>query len=139
HRSQAPTHEAASDTYGADGTFAFGDYLTLASYWARTTTPGRSSQDISYRASIDYNSDRYGATAERLVIQPNFNPEVGFVRRNDLRKSYGYVRFSPRPKSRIVKKYSWSGDYTRIEDAAGILETRQVNADFSIELNNSDK
>jgi hypothetical protein len=126
--------------YGADATFAFYDNLTINSYWARTQTDGISSDDTSYRAQLDYNGDRYGVQAERLAVGAGFNPEVGFLRRSDIRKSFGQFRFSPRPRnSRVVRKYSYTGTADYIENYAGRVEWRNLSGEFGIEFQTSDQ
>lgn len=125
--------------YGVDSTFAFFDNLTISTYWARTEG-GRPRGDTSYRAQLDYAGDRYGIQAERLVVGENFDPQIGFVRRYDMRKTYGLVRFSPRPKSiKRVRKFSWIGAVSRVQNAAGRLETRNLNGEFDIDFQNGDK
>ena len=52
--------------------------------------------EISYRAQLDYNGDTWGVQLDRLVVGTNFNPEVGFVRREDFRRSFGQFRYSPK-------------------------------------------
>ena len=70
----------------------------------------------------------------------NFTPEVGFVRRDDMRKSYAQFRFSPRPaQPSIVRKYSWVGSGTYVEDTAGRVETREVRGEVAIEFQSSDR
>ena len=87
-----------------------------------------------------YNGDRYGVTAEHLYIGESFSPEIGFIRRPDLRKSYGLARFSPRPTSiDAIRKFSWEGSYNYITDAAGIVETREAQGVFGIEFETSDQ
>ena len=77
---------------------------------------------------------------ERLAVGNNFNPEVGFVRRYDMRQSSGSLRFSPRPKSStLVRKYSWQGSINYVENRAGRLETRDDEGRFDIEFQNSDR
>ena len=56
---------------------------------AKTQTTGRSGQDTSYKSAFRYNGDRYGVTAEHLFVDAAFSPGVGFVRREDFRKSSG--------------------------------------------------
>jgi hypothetical protein len=125
--------------YAADASFMFHDKLTINTYWARTRTEGRLGNDVSYRAFADYNGDRYGAQLERLVINDNFNPEVGFVRRDDIRRSFGLVRFSPRPRSiRAVRKFSWTGSLAHVEDGSGRLDTRDADLQFGTEFQNGD-
>ena len=53
-------------------------------------------------------ADRYGAKFEYLKVGDNFNPEVGFVRRDNFKRTFGTLRFSPRPKgSPRVRRYSY--------------------------------
>jgi hypothetical protein len=77
---------------------------------------------------------------ERLVVGDHFNPELGFVRRDDLHRTFGLLRFSPRPRaSRTVRKLSWIGSMAYIEDGRGRLETRETKGEFVIEFQNSDR
>jgi hypothetical protein len=78
--------------YGVDTVINTTDEVSIAGYAARTRTPGRESEDASYRGRFDWNADRYGLQAEHLTVEPNFNPEVGFLRRSSFRRSYGQAR-----------------------------------------------
>ena len=139
-RSVAQTGRGSNETYGLDGTFAFFSNLFINTYWAKTQSEGVDRDDTSYRAQLDYVGDRYGLQLERLDVGDNFNPEVGFVRRDDMVRSYGQFRFSPRPaKSARIRKYSWVGSLDYIEDRAGRLETRKADGEFAVEFQNSDR
>jgi hypothetical protein len=125
---------------GVDGTFAFFDNLNLNGYWARTSTDGLRGDDASYRAQLDYNGDRYGLQLERLVIDASFNPDVGYVRRHDIRRSSGAARFSPRPRAnRRIRKFSYEATMAYAENAAGRVEMRDWRGEFGIEFQNSDQ
>ena len=138
-RSIAVNGVGSNDTYGIDGTFAFFNNLAINTYWARTQTEGLSGDDTSYRLDLNYNGDRYGVELERLRVGDDFNPEIGFLRRDDMRKSFAQLRFSPRPASIArVRKFSWLGSLTYIEDGPGRLETRENHGEFGIEFENSD-
>jgi hypothetical protein len=139
-RSAAMAGPGATSAYGLDGTFAFFDNLNINTYWARTQTDGLAGDDTSYRAQLDYAGDRYGVQAERLVVGDHFNPEVGFLPRSDMRKTFGLFRFSPRPQRfASIRKFSWLGSLSYIENGAGRLETREGEAEFEIEFQNSDR
>jgi len=139
-RSVAQSATGRNTAYGADATFSFFDNLTINSYWARTRTEGRSNDDTSYRAQLDYPGDRYGVQLEHLVVGAGFNPEVGYLRRTDIRKSLGQIRFSPRPRgSRVVRKYSWIGTGEYIENFAGRVDWRDLSGEFGIEFQTSDQ
>ncbi|MEQ1573470.1 MAG: DUF5916 domain-containing protein [Vicinamibacterales bacterium] len=136
-RSVLASGPGPSETYGVDGNFAFGDAL-LRSYWARTSALRH--DDQSYRLQLDYNGDRFGVQAERLHVGDNFLPELGFVRRDDLRKNYAYLRYSPRPRAlKAVRKFRFEGSLNYIENGAGFLETREQRGEFGIEFQNSDQ
>ena len=65
--------------------------------WRARRTEGREGDNLSYRGFFDYNADRTACRLERLVVEPNFLPEIGFVRRTDMRRNFGLARYSPRP------------------------------------------
>jgi hypothetical protein len=139
-RSKAQTLTGANETVGVDGTFAFFNNLAFNTYWATTRSDGVEADDQSYRAQIDYAGDRYGVQLERLSIGDNFNPEVGYVRRDNMDKNYAQFRFSPRSKKiKAVRKFSGIGSINYIEDRTGRLETRTSDGEFAIELQNSDR
>ena len=138
-RSESTRGPGSSDTFGLDGTFGFYDNLSINTYWAKTRTAVLQ-DEISYRAQLDYNGDRYGVRAEHLVVGTDFNPEVGFLRRDDFEQSSGSFRFSPRPRSvAAIRKLSWEGRFDYITDRAGVVETRQAEGRFGIEFENSDR
>ena len=139
-RSRAQTLPGSNQVLGIDGTFAFFNNLTFATYYARTWSEGVTGDDASYRVQMEYGGDRYGVQLERLSIDRNFNPEVGFLRRADLRKNFALLRFSPRPRRlKRVRKFSSIGQFTYIEDSAGRLTTRISDGEFAVEFQNSDR
>ena len=139
-RSQSTLVEGSNRTYGIDAAFRLHDDLRINSYVAKTETPGLSAQDLSYRGEFDYAGDRYGLQLERLVIEENFNPEIGFVRRPDMRRSFASARFSPRARSiAAIRKLSWEGSLNSIKNNAGVLETREAQARFGIEFESADQ
>ena len=130
----------ANQAYGLDVALAFFDNLAINGYWAQTRTPGLVGSDTSYSGDVGYSGDRYGLIAEHLFIDRNFSPEVGFLRRDDIRKNFGSFRFSPRPRSiDAIRKVTWEGAYNYITDASGFVETREPQARFGIEFENGDE
>ena len=138
--SVAAPDRGSNQAYGVDGLFSFYQNLTLGAYYARTSTPGLAADDDSYQARFDYGGDRYGARAEYLKVGDNFNPEIGFLRRDNFKRSFASLRFSPRPaSSAVVRKYTTEANIEYVLNGAGFLESRQQNAKFNIEFNNSDR
>jgi hypothetical protein len=126
--------------YGADAALSFFQNVRATAYIARTTTPGLDADDTSYQGQFDYLGDRYGAELEYLKVGPAFNPEVGFLRRTDFRKSSALLRFSPRPASwPSVRKLTWDARVDYFENTAGLVESREQRGRFIVELESSDE
>ena len=139
-RSVSITGAGSAETYGVDGIFSFYDNLNISTYWAKTTTPGLRKDDLSYRGQLDYGGDRHGVQLEHLVVGDHFNPEVGFLRRDDFERTFGSYRFSPRPQGiALIRKLTWEGSVDYITDRAGMLETRENQGRFGIEFESSDQ
>ena len=141
NRSVSIAGDGSNQAYGADATFAFYDNVSLLGYFAKTQTPGISGRDISYQGRFDYAGDRYGLNLDHLVVEDDFIPEVGFLRRDNLRRTFASGRFSPRPRSiERVRKFTIAGSLEYILTAnEGLLETRQGQVRFETEFENSDR
>jgi hypothetical protein len=141
NRSESTIGTGGNREYGIDGTFAFFENLQINTYWAATDTGGLSARDNdSYRGQLDYSGDRYTVQVERLKIGDNFNPEMGFLRRDDMMRDYARFKFSPRPRTRnAIRKYVYDAAIEYIENGAGQLESRERAAEFALEFQSSDR
>ena len=143
NRSRSTTGPENNTAIGLDANLAFYQNINIATYYASTWTDGVSStaaRRASYRAQFDYAADRYGVQVEHLNVGEDFDPQLGFLRRQDFRRTFGLARFSPRPtSSRLVRKYTYQATLDYITDPQGSLETREAQATFATELSNSDQ
>jgi uncharacterized protein DUF5916 len=140
NRSTTQSGNGSNQVFGVDTALAFFSNVAVNAYVAKATSAGVSSDDLSYRAQFDYGGDRYGLAVERLSVGGNFNPDVGFVRRSDIRRNFALARFSPRSRRiKAIRKYYVIGQFTYTNDGAGQLNTRIADGDFSIEFQNSDR
>ena len=125
--------------YGVDGNFTFYENLNVNAFYARTDTPNVEVGDTSYRASVRYRNDLYGFDAEHVLIGPNFNPEVGFVRRDDIRKTSGSLRYSPRPRGiAAIRQFEFEAKYNYLETTAGAVETKQFELEARTRFESGD-
>ena len=141
NRSVSLVGNGSNQAYGVDGVFSFYDNVEVITFVAKTETPGLRGRDLSYQGRFSYNGDRYRLTADHLVVEDNFTPEVGFVRRDNFRRTNLSAGFSPRPRSiERVRQFTFQAgvDYFLTADT-GRLETRQRVARFSTEFENSDR
>ena len=139
-RSKSTRAEGPNDAYGIDGLFSFYQNVRVNTYLARTRTTGFSGDDWSYRGEFDYNADRYGFQAEHLSVGEDFNPEIGFLRREDFRKSALNLRFSPRPgPAGPVRKFYYTAGINYITNGTGRLESRLATAGFRADFQSGDQ
>ena len=139
-RSLLPDGPGVNQAYGADANFRFYENLSLTGYFARTETPDLTGGDSSYRGRFAYTGDRYGVEVDHLTVDEDFNPEIGFVRRDDFRRNFAQLRFSPRPRSvPWLRRIIHQGSFDYITDTTGVLETSEGKLRFELELENSDK
>ena len=140
NRSVSLKGDGRNQAYGIDGAFSFYDNVNLYGYYARTNTPSLEGDTESYQAAFSYQGDLYGFIVDHLLVGGNFNPEVGFLRREDFRRTYVYGQFSPRPRRlEAIRQFTWGGGLDYILNGAGQLETRIVQGRFQIEFENSDR
>jgi hypothetical protein len=134
-------NDGDAQLYGLDGIFNFYDNLSINTYWAQTKTPDSHDDDTSYRTQFDYDGDRYGLQAERMGIGRDFDPQVGFMRREDTHKNRAQLRFSPRPRNRFkaVRKFSYSGSVEYYSNSDDEFESRERRLEFSTEFQSSEQ
>ena len=136
---RTPGRAGANDGYGLDAALSFYQNVRIDTYIAATNTEGRSGDNLSYRGLFDYVGDKYGVQAERLVVEPNFLPEIGFVRRTDMRRNFGMARYSPRPKSvPNLRKLTAQASLNYLTNNQDRLDTREAVARGEAEFTNSD-
>jgi hypothetical protein len=140
-RSPAASQSASNGVFGADANLAFFKSLSIIGYYARSETSGAVGDQSSYRGRFDYAGDRYGLQVEHLLVGDKFNPEIGFMRRTDFRRSTIGARFSPRPKSnRLIRRFDWEAGYDYITDSRRTrVENRQLSGTFQVDFQSSDQ
>ena len=139
-RSVSLEGDGSNEAYGLDAAFSFFDNVNFNGYYARTRTPGVEGDDTSYQAAFTYSGDLYGLQVDHLLVGDNFNPEVGFLRRDDFRRTFVEAQYSPRPRSiEAIRQFTWAANLDYIENGAGLVETRAAQLRFSTELENSDR
>ncbi len=129
-----PSTGYVNRAFGGDVNFYFTNFLgdknlAIYSYLAGTQTPGLHKNNLAYRVMMDYPNDLIDSYAYFYTIDPNFNPEIGFVRRKGVRRGGGAFRYTPRPHRWGIRKFVFKPidvDYTT--DMSGRM------TDFEYEL-----
>jgi len=140
NRSHSTSADGSNQAMGGDANFTFLKNLTINTYVARTRTSGVRGNDASYLGHIEWTGDRYGVMAEHMVVEKNFRPEAGFLRREDFRRNYGTFRFSPRPDaSQTIRKYQFFLSADHFAGTDGRTQTQEMSAPAGMELQNGDE
>ena len=139
-RSKGLTGIGSNTVVGLDANFFLLTNVTANGYYARSDTTGVTGRTASYRGTIDYSGDRYGMSAEHLLIGERFVAQTGYVRRTDFRRTFGEARFTPRPKRRtLVRKFTYLGSLDYVTDARGdSVQNRETRGQFNTEFQSSD-
>lgn len=139
-RSESLVGDGSSQLLAIDGAFDFLEDFSFDTYLAKTDRPGLNDDDQSFMANLAYDSDLYGFNSGYLVVENNFNPEIGFKRRNNFEQFAGGARYSPRPASiEWIRRFNLEANTESYWSATtDDLESRQHGLSFSTEFENSD-
>jgi hypothetical protein len=120
-------------TYGVDARLGVGEHFTMASFGARTETPGLTGRDFAYNVDSEYDDGKHRAGFEYGRTGEAFNPEVGF-----LEKEGGYERMFFRYHETMRQQWvrdwgfrEWQPhiQYTRFEYLDGGLNAAELHLD----------
>jgi len=82
---------------GLDANFSLYTNLQFGGFLAKTFTPGLKNKDYAGYLEFDYLSDFYNASFSYLDIGENFDAQMGFVKRSDIRSYKFSTGIGPRP------------------------------------------
>ncbi len=138
-RSVSTVAPGSNEVFGLDANFGVRQYVNFGGYVAQSRTKGLTGESLSYRGQFNYDHDRYGLELDRLVVEENFNPEVGFMRRRNFRRSYAQARVSPRTENHpLVRKWTFQAHLDYITDNDNRLASREARAEFQTDFHSGD-
>ena len=119
-----------ADTYnratGLDFTYRPTGSFDIRGLWARTFEADVSSQNNAlYLGSVWRNRD-LRLEGSYTDIDENFNPEVGFIQREGIRRINGQMRYSPRPGKFGIRQIYTGPEFDFILNQDNQLETQEI-------------
>ena len=131
-------------TWGVEGRLGIGEALTFTGFAARTETPGYELLDggeYAYMGRGEYFRRDLRLWFGMTEVAANFNPEVGFLRRNAYRNyDYGYFGYyRPAFLKRFpipLRELRPHVTYTGFRTLDGFLETSRLHVDSHIDFEN---
>jgi Domain of unknown function (DUF5916) len=134
-RSGSPTDQY-NQTGGLDARFVVHKDLVLTGFGALTRSPRLSGDQNDAGGSVNYHTDFIDFVAERRRIGQNFNPEVGFIERNNCMCDFSDLTLKPRPKLKGVRELQFEGFIFHAPDLSGVLQTQEWQATFRVNFHN---
>jgi len=111
---------------GLDFNLAFGQSFQMGGFAAKTFTPGLEGEDWAANLDFVYGSDFWIADMSYTDIGENFNAEMGFIPRTDIRKIRADLGIGPRPNILNIRQTFFFNNLTYIENHAGRVESRNI-------------
>ncbi len=137
---EADSTNDSNQLYGIDGNFTFFQNVNMNAYYARSETTGLSGDNASYRGRFQYGGDLWALVGEHLVVEKNFKPEIGFLRREDFRESFAELRFTPRARwSEAIRQFEFEGSFDYVTNGDAQLESSQGRFAFRTEFESGDR
>ncbi len=126
-------------TFGLDSNFVFFKNLHLGSFLAKSETPGLEEDDWAAQPlRIAWETDFLLASADHIIIGRNFNAEMGFVPREDMKQSSLEFAIRPRPAISWIRRLEFTSSLRYITDQEDVLETREQDVGFRMHFQSGD-
>ena len=121
-------------TFGFDGKFGLGEAFTLTGFAARTQTPELTGSDHALIARAQYETSRRNFSLGYAEVGENFNPEVGFLQRDNYRSLDAGWRVHFRPDVEWLRELRPHMSYRTFWDFTGFKESEQLHFDSHIDF-----
>ena len=123
--------------YGPDVHLQFFQRLEIDSYVLRSDTDGRSGDNMARNFLMAWRDDELTLSTEHNAVEPNFNPEVGFVRRSNMSQYSGDVSWRPLVRrSATIRNLIASTSLDYFEGGTGEIETRTQEGTLGMQFEN---
>ncbi len=123
--------------FGFDGVFQFFTRLNVTGYMLRSDTPGVDEDQDAQAFTIGWRDDTFAMGADYESVGDNFNPEVGYVRRDDMSHYSGDITYTPRLRGRAgIRNLTFGANYDYYANVDGEIETREHTFRASMNFEN---
>jgi hypothetical protein len=99
---------------------------------AKTFTPGASGREWAGATKAKWTSEKFETGLTYVDISEQFNAEMGFIPRTDIRNVVAQAAWTPRPKWKGVRQLRFNVDTSYFENHAGRKESQSTGYDFSV-------
>jgi hypothetical protein len=121
---------------GVDAKFILFKNLNLRGYYAKTFSPGLTSDNAAFGGRLAYANNWFNIYAGHGVTEKNFNAEVGFVTRTDDQPTIVQFNFTPRPHVLNIRELDLGGSWGHDPNTASQLIFQELTANVRVLFNN---
>ena len=123
---------------GADANFTILKNTDIQGFVGRSVTPGKDGNDAVGRFKYNWLSDLYELFFEHLYIGPDFQHDVGFVRRTDIQRTNPAFIWEPRPKRWNIRNFVFRNELVYTTDTHRRLLSREQIFQATTRFQNDD-
>ena len=121
-------HTMGTDFSLSTSQFRGSDNLQFSGFYLWTSNPEGTGESDSYGVRLSYPNDLWNARVSFREIQENYDPAVGFSRRENIRRLNPVLQFSPRPKDHPwIRRFSFQIFLDRTTDTENLLLSRRLD------------
>ncbi|MFC1558623.1 DUF5916 domain-containing protein [candidate division KSB1 bacterium] len=121
--------QSSSDKYnrsiGIDANFPLTTAFSMGGSLAKTFTPNINDKDYAGTFFMDLRTDVFSWYVKYLNLGDNFNPEMGFMRREKMKSTYTYAKLYKWINKYGIRNLQLSSSFNYITDNENTLETRR--------------
>jgi len=124
------SYEKYNRAFGIDGNFPLTTSFTMGGSIAKTFTPNVNGKDYAGTFFMDLRTDVFSWNVKYLNLSDNFNPEMGFVRRDSIRSTYTTATLNKWINKYGLRNFRFYTSFNYVTDDENILETKRLSGNL---------
>lgn len=127
-----------SRTLGVDSFLAYSHELYMKGSLARTFEQDDKGHDLAGDVKVTLNKAWIDASIGYTSIDSLFTPEMGYVRRSNMRETDGSLAFTKWINNRYLRSIEWENEVVYTTNQENVLETRENSSEISVSATSGD-
>ena len=130
--------DAYNNTAGLDFSYRPTREINVQGLWSRTFEADVSGNSNAFFIGGDWRTNLFRLDASYTDIGEDFNPEVGFVQRTDIRRLRGDARYTPWPGVFGIREIQIGPEVDLVLTQENVLETQEIVFETQFEFETGD-
>ena len=130
--------DAYNRTAGLDFSYRPTREMNIQGLWSRTFETDVTRNSNAFFVGGDWRTNLFRFNGSYTDIGEDFNPEVGYIQRSDVRRFRGDVRYTPWPERFGIREIQIGPEIDLVLTQANDLETQELIFDTEFEFQTSD-